>query len=131
MPMIWNAEADAKLFLGVLNQVKDANVKLDCKKLADFMGPDCIAGAVQNRLVRLKKKAEADMGGSVSASPAAANGAETAGPAEGNGGGAVEISTGSPKKRKAAPRKKKGEESPKKVKPEPESEPEDGDQDMI
>ncbi len=92
---------------------------------------DCIAGAVQNRLVRLKKKAEADMGGSVSASPAAANGAETAGPAEGNGGGAVEISTGSPKKRKAAPRKKKGEESPKKVKPEPESEPEDGDQDMI
>lgn len=64
------------------------------------------------------------MGGMVSASPAA-DGVETA-------GAAGEISTGSPKKRKAAPRKK-GEESPKKVKPEPEPEPKikDEEEDMV
>jgi hypothetical protein len=75
---------------------------------------------VQNRLVRLRKKVEADMGGAVSASPVA-DGVQTA-------GAASEISTGSPKKRKAAPRKK-GDESPKKVKPEPKIK--DEDEDMV
>lgn len=85
---------------------------------------ECIAGAVQNRLVRLKRKAEADMSGAVSASPMA-DGTETAaGTVEANGG-AGEISTGSPKKRKAAPRKQKGDETPKKVKTE------DEDEDML
>lgn len=86
---------------------------------------ECIAGAVQNRLVRLKRKAEADMSGAVSASPMADGGTETAaGTVEANGG-AGEISTGSPKKRKAAPRKQKEDETPKKVKTE------DDDEDMV
>ncbi|KAL2862316.1 uncharacterized protein BJX67DRAFT_366487 [Aspergillus lucknowensis] len=60
MPMTWNAEADAKLFLGVLNLLKDSKVKLDYDYLAKFMGSDCLPGAVQNRIVRLKRKAEED-----------------------------------------------------------------------
>ncbi|KAL2830872.1 hypothetical protein BDW59DRAFT_158307 [Aspergillus cavernicola] len=63
MPMSWNAEADAKLLLAVLNQVKDAKLKLDYVKIAQFMGSDCIPGAVQNRIVRLRRKAEGGDGG--------------------------------------------------------------------
>ncbi|PTU25362.1 hypothetical protein P175DRAFT_0539748 [Aspergillus ochraceoroseus IBT 24754] len=58
MPMVWNSEADAKLLLGIFNQLRDAKLKLDIDKLAAFMGSDCLPGAVQNRLVRLRKKAE-------------------------------------------------------------------------
>ncbi|KAL4776751.1 hypothetical protein BDW60DRAFT_202857 [Aspergillus nidulans var. acristatus] len=50
MPMNWNIDADAKatptnaksseqLFLGILNQLRDAKFKLDTKKLAEFMVP--------------------------------------------------------------------------------------------
>ncbi|KAL4872548.1 hypothetical protein BDV12DRAFT_193266 [Aspergillus spectabilis] len=60
MRMIWNAEADAKLLLGVLEQIKDAKIALDNKKLAEFMGPDCLPGAVVNRIVRLKRKGGAE-----------------------------------------------------------------------
>ncbi|KAL3492793.1 hypothetical protein BJX62DRAFT_235950 [Aspergillus germanicus] len=58
MVMTWNAEADAKLFQGVLNLLRDSKIKLDYEYLAGFMGPDCLPGAVQNRIVRLKRMAE-------------------------------------------------------------------------
>ncbi|KAL3439142.1 hypothetical protein BDV09DRAFT_158290 [Aspergillus tetrazonus] len=37
--MNWNTDADAKLFFGILNQLRDAKFKLDTKKLAEFMVP--------------------------------------------------------------------------------------------
>ncbi|CEL03132.1 hypothetical protein ASPCAL04289 [Aspergillus calidoustus] len=102
MVMNWNSEADAKLFQGVLNLLRDSKIKLDYEYLAGFMGPgsfpplkttcrlyyihpplffvyssylirnlghfthstnshletDCLPGAVQNRIVRLKRMAE-------------------------------------------------------------------------
>ncbi|KAL4904996.1 hypothetical protein BDW74DRAFT_178562 [Aspergillus multicolor] len=62
MVMNWNAESDARLFLGVLNQLRDAKLKLDNQKLAEFMGPDCLPGAIVNRIVRLRRMAEAETG---------------------------------------------------------------------
>ncbi|KAL2853576.1 hypothetical protein BJX68DRAFT_265043 [Aspergillus pseudodeflectus] len=58
MVMNWNSEADAKLFQGVLNLLRDSKIKLDYEYLAGFMGPDCLPGAVQNRIIRLKRMAE-------------------------------------------------------------------------
>ncbi|KAL2810716.1 hypothetical protein BJX63DRAFT_433956 [Aspergillus granulosus] len=92
MVMTWNAEADAKLFLGVLNLLQDSKTKLDCEYLANFMGPglplptrlytnspnkmkcelDCLPGAIKNRIARLKRMAEksgAVDGGNGDASP--------------------------------------------------------------
>ncbi|KAL4784218.1 hypothetical protein BJX76DRAFT_357294 [Aspergillus varians] len=115
MVMTWNSETDAQLFLGVLYQLRDAKVKLDYEKLAQFMGPECIAGAVQNRIVRLKKKVEAIMGGEDAADAGGANG-EASSP--GGGGGGV-VSDASPRKRKAM-RKPKGVSVAKRVKVDPE-----------
>ncbi|RDW70905.1 uncharacterized protein DSM5745_08416 [Aspergillus mulundensis] len=67
MVMTWNAESDARLFLGVLNQLRDAKLKLDNQKLAEFMGPDCLPGAIVNRIARLRRMAEAEGGGSANA----------------------------------------------------------------
>ncbi|KAI9926264.1 hypothetical protein ASPWEDRAFT_174993 [Aspergillus wentii DTO 134E9] len=83
--VIWNSDADAKLFLGVLNQLKDAKLNIDYAKLAEFMGPDCLVGAVKNRIVRLRKQAEE------SSSPGAAS--------EGDGSPAP-VLAGTPLKRK-------------------------------
>ncbi|KAA8650974.1 hypothetical protein EYZ11_011064 [Aspergillus tanneri] len=58
MPMNWNSEADAKLFLGVLAQFDGSKPKLDFEKLAQYMGSDCTACAVQNRVVRLRRMVE-------------------------------------------------------------------------
>ncbi|KAL4919852.1 hypothetical protein BDW62DRAFT_199573 [Aspergillus aurantiobrunneus] len=110
MPMNWNAEADAKLFLGVLNQLKDAKLKLDYNKLAEFMGTDCLPGAVHNRIVRLRRKAEVGL-----------SGADDAGEAEREGDGAGGIGDGSPQKRKVQ-RKPKGSGAAKKAKAEDEDE---------
>ncbi|KAL5002018.1 hypothetical protein BDV10DRAFT_181713 [Aspergillus recurvatus] len=106
MPMNWTTEADAKanlcsttnlhsyeqLFLGVLNQLRDAKLKLNHEKLADFMGPECLPGAVNNRIVRLRRIAEAGCSDGCGAS---GNGASN-----GNGEGGAGSDT-SPLKRKA------------------------------
>ncbi|KAL2831887.1 hypothetical protein BJY01DRAFT_254106 [Aspergillus pseudoustus] len=92
MVMAWNAEADAKLFLGVLNLLKDSKTKLDCEYLAKFMGPDCLPGAVQNRIVRLKRMAEKGGAAADGAGPGAENADEDAATADGQV---------SPQKRKA------------------------------
>ncbi|GLB02160.1 hypothetical protein AtubIFM57258_003501 [Aspergillus tubingensis] len=95
--MIWSSEADAKLFVGVLNQLR-GKLKLDYQELAMHMGGDCTSCAVEQRMIRLRKQA-------ASASPAASTG---------TGGGAASANstpTKPPRKRKgdglATPAKKK------------------------
>ncbi|KAL4873484.1 hypothetical protein BDV12DRAFT_160120 [Aspergillus spectabilis] len=70
MPMTWNAEAEAKLFLGVLDQVRGA--KLDYKALAAFMGPNCSVAALQQKIFRLRREA-----GTPVSSPAKTCGVQT------------------------------------------------------
>ncbi|PYH65762.1 uncharacterized protein BO88DRAFT_418404 [Aspergillus vadensis CBS 113365] len=93
--MIWSSEADAKLFVGVLNQLR-GKLKLDYQELAMHMGGDCTSCAVEQRMVRLRKQA-------ASASPAASTGT--------GGGTANSTPTTTPRKRKgdglATPAKKK------------------------
>ncbi|KAL4971919.1 hypothetical protein BDW66DRAFT_163310 [Aspergillus desertorum] len=57
MPMSWTAEANAKLLIGVLEQIKTQSVRLDYKALAEHMGPECNARSVQNQFTKLKKQA--------------------------------------------------------------------------
>ncbi|BCS04227.1 uncharacterized protein AKAW2_80028A [Aspergillus luchuensis] len=93
--MIWSSEADAKLFVGVLNQLR-GKLKLDYQELAMHMGGDCTSCAVEQRMIRLRKQA-------ASASPAACTGT--------GGGTANTTPTTTPRKRKgdglATPAKKK------------------------
>ncbi|KAL4994944.1 hypothetical protein BDV10DRAFT_188573 [Aspergillus recurvatus] len=56
MPMNWTAEANAKLFIGVLEQIKTQSIRLDYKALAEHMGPECNAKSVQNQFTKLKKQ---------------------------------------------------------------------------
>ncbi|KAL2816993.1 hypothetical protein BDW59DRAFT_166123 [Aspergillus cavernicola] len=81
MPMNWTTEATAKascfprippptiqkptkqplthsqLFLGVLDQLKEQNIKLSYQKLAEYMGPECNRKAIDNQMVKLRKQA--------------------------------------------------------------------------
>ncbi|KAL2350468.1 hypothetical protein BJ546DRAFT_1068098 [Cryomyces antarcticus] len=56
MPMVWNAQADAKLFAAVL---KIHDIKLDKEALAQEMGPDCTAYAIAHRIKKIKTDASA------------------------------------------------------------------------
>ncbi|RAK82513.1 uncharacterized protein BO72DRAFT_523317 [Aspergillus fijiensis CBS 313.89] len=58
MPVQWTSEADAKLFVGVLNQCH-GQLKLDSQKLAQHMGGDCTACAIEQRIAKLKRHAKA------------------------------------------------------------------------
>ncbi|KAB8076584.1 hypothetical protein BDV29DRAFT_154602 [Aspergillus leporis] len=58
MPFTWTREADAKLFLGFLEQWKDAKIRIDYEKLAAVMGSGVTACAVQNHIIRLRQVAE-------------------------------------------------------------------------
>ncbi|BCS26685.1 uncharacterized protein APUU_51396S [Aspergillus puulaauensis] len=60
MPMNWTAEANAKLLLGVLDQLKETNVKLNYQKLADYMGSECNKKSIENQLSKLRKSAGSD-----------------------------------------------------------------------
>ncbi|KAJ0421965.1 hypothetical protein BJY00DRAFT_281507 [Aspergillus carlsbadensis] len=55
MPMVWNDQADAKLLLAIINMT---TTKLNHAAIAEFMGPDCTASAVQHRIQRIKEKAK-------------------------------------------------------------------------
>ncbi|KAL3452771.1 hypothetical protein BJX65DRAFT_302676 [Aspergillus insuetus] len=59
MPITWTPEKNAKLFLGVLEQGKEQNLKLNYKRLAEFMGPDCTWKAIEGQIAKLKKNATA------------------------------------------------------------------------
>ncbi|KAL4820887.1 hypothetical protein BDW67DRAFT_151477 [Aspergillus spinulosporus] len=52
MPMTWNAEADARLLLGILAQVKGY---LDYKALAAHMGPECSVEALRQHILKLRR----------------------------------------------------------------------------
>ncbi|KAL4985953.1 hypothetical protein BDW68DRAFT_179216 [Aspergillus falconensis] len=71
-----------QLFLGVLNQLRDAKLKIDNEKLAEFMGPECLPGAVHNRIVRLRRMAEAGCsdGGGANGDGEEGAGSDTASP---------------------------------------------------
>ncbi|PLN79509.1 hypothetical protein BDW42DRAFT_195099 [Aspergillus taichungensis] len=63
MPMTWNGDTNAKLFLGVLSQLKNHKLKLDYKELSDYMGPEeCSVRAVQQQIDKLKKQVEEQNG---------------------------------------------------------------------
>ncbi|KAF2490433.1 hypothetical protein BU16DRAFT_585649 [Lophium mytilinum] len=67
MPMNWTPEADAKLFVKVLNV---SNIKLSQEvldKIASEMSPDCTGRAIKERIFKLKQKA-AGTGNSTTAS---------------------------------------------------------------
>ncbi|PYI02462.1 hypothetical protein BO78DRAFT_390210 [Aspergillus sclerotiicarbonarius CBS 121057] len=54
--MFWTAEANSKLFVGVLDQIR-GKLKLDYDALAVHMGSDCTACAVEQHIVKLKRQA--------------------------------------------------------------------------
>ncbi|KAL4764386.1 uncharacterized protein BDW70DRAFT_157030 [Aspergillus foveolatus] len=54
MPMTWNAEAEARLLLGILAQVRGV---LDYKALAAHMGPECSVIALRQHISRLRRDA--------------------------------------------------------------------------
>ncbi|KAL4743419.1 hypothetical protein BDV11DRAFT_178245 [Aspergillus similis] len=54
MPMTWNAEAEARLLIGILAQLKGS---LDYRALADHMGPECSVMALRHRIFKLRRDA--------------------------------------------------------------------------
>ncbi|PLB42641.1 uncharacterized protein BDW47DRAFT_121743 [Aspergillus candidus] len=63
MPMTWNGDTNAKLFLGVLSQLKNLKLKLDYKELSEYMGPgECSVRAVQQQIDKLRKQVEEQNG---------------------------------------------------------------------
>ncbi|KAL2856448.1 hypothetical protein BJY01DRAFT_242783 [Aspergillus pseudoustus] len=60
MPMNWTPEKNTKLFLGVLEQAREQNLKLNHRRLAEYMGPDCTWKAIEGQIAKLKKQASQD-----------------------------------------------------------------------
>ncbi|KAL4885105.1 hypothetical protein BJY04DRAFT_214984 [Aspergillus karnatakaensis] len=81
MPITWNAESEAKLLLGILDQVRGTS--FDYHALAAFMGPDVSAAAVKQRICKIRRERL----------PTSSSG---------NAGDAQAPAYGSPKKRKQA-----------------------------
>ncbi|PYH96655.1 hypothetical protein BO71DRAFT_439443 [Aspergillus ellipticus CBS 707.79] len=67
--MHWTPDADARLFLGVLNQTR-GRLKLDYEELAAHMGSDCTTCAIEQRIVKLRKQATGSAQGTGAASKA-------------------------------------------------------------
>ncbi|RDW76824.1 uncharacterized protein DSM5745_06816 [Aspergillus mulundensis] len=78
MPMTWTPEANAKLFLGVLEQLRETNVKLSYKRLAEYMGADCTPKSIDNQMQKLRKQAGA--GAAAATATATATAAAAAAP---------------------------------------------------
>ncbi|RMJ25817.1 hypothetical protein PHISP_03332 [Aspergillus sp. HF37] len=87
MPINWNTEAEAKLFLGVLAQLKNANLKLDYKVLAEYMGPECSVPAVKQRVQKLRRDAESQPSGDGNGAAAPATSPAGGGQKRKNAGG--------------------------------------------
>ncbi|KAM0704967.1 hypothetical protein Q7P35_007754 [Cladosporium inversicolor] len=63
MPIVWNAETEAKLLAGLF-KVCDIKVgSQQLKELAEIIGPDCTPKAVTHRLAKFKKMAGSFNGG--------------------------------------------------------------------
>ncbi|KAL4803393.1 hypothetical protein BDV18DRAFT_162957 [Aspergillus unguis] len=59
MGMNWTPEANVKLLLGILEQLKKENFKLSYQALAEQMGPDCSRQAIAHQICMLRKKSAA------------------------------------------------------------------------
>ncbi|KAJ0426881.1 hypothetical protein BJY00DRAFT_306874 [Aspergillus carlsbadensis] len=99
MPMNWTPEKNAKLFLGVLEQGKEQNLKLNYKRLAEYMGPDCTWKAIENQIAKLKKNASA--GPDPNGQSASAPSTPAATPKK-RGAGSTPAKSGSPQKKQKA-----------------------------
>ncbi|KAL2826600.1 hypothetical protein BDW59DRAFT_160793 [Aspergillus cavernicola] len=73
MVMNWTTEANTKLFIGILEQLKNQSMKLDYKGLAEHMGPECSVKSIQNQFTRLKKQAAEEYAGQSSGQSAGAS----------------------------------------------------------
>ncbi|KAL4949218.1 major facilitator superfamily domain-containing protein [Aspergillus filifer] len=91
-----------QLFLGVLAQLKDANLSLDYDKLAAHMNPGVVRDAIVNRIMRLRRKAESESGGATATATENKNGN---GDDNGSGDGTSGVS---PKKKRKAQAKPRG-----------------------
>ncbi|KAJ9628575.1 hypothetical protein H2203_002476 [Taxawa tesnikishii (nom. ined.)] len=91
MPMVWNAEADAKLFVAVMKvyDVKVAGNKLN--EVAQMMGPDCTAKAITHRLAKLRSQA---VGGSSATPPTNAKSTTKRAPARSTQSGSAKSKAG-------------------------------------
>ncbi|KAL3262874.1 hypothetical protein ABHI18_002307 [Aspergillus niger] len=54
--MYWTSEANAKLLVGVLEQMR-GRMKLDYERLATHMGTDCTACAIEQQIIKLRRQA--------------------------------------------------------------------------
>ncbi|OOF99278.1 hypothetical protein ASPCADRAFT_2701 [Aspergillus carbonarius ITEM 5010] len=70
--MYWTADANAKLFIGVLDQMR-GKLKLDYEVLAAHMGSDCTACAVEQHIVKLKRQANKLSNGSAKGARGSSN----------------------------------------------------------
>ncbi|KAI9774807.1 MAG: hypothetical protein M1840_000023 [Geoglossum simile] len=117
MPIRWNAQADVKLFINVLNI---HNIKIDYNALADAMGENVTAKAITHRISKLRQIAAEE--GSTPASESSAVGAVATIPKRARGaatkaakattpkkGAATAPNEGGPKKRTRNPRNVKKE----------------------
>ncbi|KAL3463881.1 hypothetical protein BJX64DRAFT_286842 [Aspergillus heterothallicus] len=98
MPMNWTPEQNAKLFLGVLEQGKEQSLKLNYKRLAEYMGPDCTWKAIEGQIAKLKKQAAHDPT-EQSASAASSPSTPAATPKK-RGPRSTPVKSGSPQKKK-------------------------------
>ncbi|OJJ00450.1 hypothetical protein ASPVEDRAFT_39932 [Aspergillus versicolor CBS 583.65] len=60
MAIHWNAEAEARLLMGILAQMQ----RLDYKALAAFMGSGCSVPALKNHICKLRREAGVPAGSS-------------------------------------------------------------------
>ncbi|KAL5338923.1 hypothetical protein BJX70DRAFT_179830 [Aspergillus crustosus] len=103
MRMTWTPEKNAQLLLGILDQLKQQNVKISLYKLADYMGPGCTFKAVEGQLTKLKKQAAQNH-----TSAAAETGTE-------NGGASASASASAPTTPAATPKKRSKANTPAKT----------------
>ncbi|KAL4915795.1 hypothetical protein BDW62DRAFT_187964 [Aspergillus aurantiobrunneus] len=75
MPMVWNDQADAKLLVAIITKTDG---RLNWASIAEYMGPECSASAVQHRVQRLKDKVKAN--NPIPANNGGENGSEGTGP---------------------------------------------------
>ncbi|KAL6720270.1 hypothetical protein ACLMJK_002191 [Lecanora helva] len=68
--MTWDPETNQKLLLAILAFYGET--KLDFKAIADLMGPNCTARAVQEQLKKLRKDAKANFDNVTSSTPGTA-----------------------------------------------------------
>ncbi|PTU21723.1 hypothetical protein P175DRAFT_0556675 [Aspergillus ochraceoroseus IBT 24754] len=57
MAITWNSDAEAKLLLGILEQIK--GTRIDYKALAEYMGQGCSSAAIAQHICKLRRESSA------------------------------------------------------------------------